>query len=110
MISTTSQNLSEVKEIGQRLKTEVNKRYKLLEIEMDGFYRRLLLLKKKKYAGLSVVEKNGVVTMVRETKGFSCCGNELIPGCACCNFILCAHSYFLALHQASTWCAGIGAV
>lgn len=37
-----------------QVKTEVNKLYRLLELDMDGVYKRLLLLKKKKYAGLLV--------------------------------------------------------
>ena len=34
----------------------MNKRYKLLEIEMDAVYKTMLLLKKKKYAAIKVVE------------------------------------------------------
>jgi len=40
--------------IGNEIAKEVNKRYTKLEIEMDGIFRSLLLLKKKKYAGLKV--------------------------------------------------------
>ena len=40
--------------IGAEISKEVNKRYSKLEIEMDGIFRSLLLLKKKKYAGLKV--------------------------------------------------------
>ena len=36
---------------------EVNKLYKELELEMDGVFKRMLLLKKKKYAALTVEEK-----------------------------------------------------
>ena len=32
----------------------MNKLYRLLEIDIDGVYKSLLLLKKKKYAALSV--------------------------------------------------------
>jgi len=32
----------------------VNKRYRLLEIEMDGVFKSMLLLKKKKYASVKV--------------------------------------------------------
>ena len=39
-----------------RLYPQVNKRYKLLEIEMDAVYKTMLLLKKKKYAAIKVVE------------------------------------------------------
>ena len=41
--------------MGKRLKDEVNSLYKLLEIEIDGVFKSLLLLKKKKYAALNVV-------------------------------------------------------
>jgi DNA polymerase alpha subunit A len=34
----------------------VNERYKLLEIDLDGIFQRLLLLQKKKYAALKVDE------------------------------------------------------
>lgn len=41
-----------------QVKAEVNKLYKLLEIDVDGVFKSLLLLKKKKYAAL-VVEHHG---------------------------------------------------
>lgn len=41
-----------------QVKAEVNKLYKLLEIDIDGVFKSLLLLKKKKYAAL-VVEQHG---------------------------------------------------
>lgn len=71
MIYTGTDDLTEVKRIGQNLKAAVNKKYKLLEIEMDGFFRRMLLLKKKKYAALVVASEsaNDSVTFTRETKG-----------------------------------------
>lgn len=46
----------------------MNKNYNLLELDIDGLYKKLLLLKKKKYAGLAVdLSKEGVET--REIKG-----------------------------------------
>merc|ERR1719265_973324 len=42
-------------QVAEQIKRSVNKRYKKLEIEIDGVFSRLLLLKKKKYAGLKVV-------------------------------------------------------
>lgn len=44
--------------MGQKLKAEVNVLYKCLEIEIDGIFKSMLLLKKKKYAAL-VVENPG---------------------------------------------------
>ena len=32
----------------------MNKRYKLLELEVDGIFRSMLLLKKKKYAAIKL--------------------------------------------------------
>ncbi|KAI3654051.1 hypothetical protein MP228_000770 [Amoeboaphelidium protococcarum] len=70
MVNTKSDELSDVKKIGAKLKGEVNKKYKLLEIEMDGFFRRILILKKKKYAAITAVEQQGgSVKLDREVKG-----------------------------------------
>jgi hypothetical protein len=38
--------------------------WKLLEVGLDGIYCPLLLLNKKKYAALSVTERDGVITKV----------------------------------------------
>jgi DNA polymerase alpha subunit A len=69
MIHTNTQDLAKVKKMGADLKKAVNKRYNLLEIEMDGFFQKMLLLKKKKYAALAVTEKDGKITTTLETKG-----------------------------------------
>lgn len=70
MIYTNTDDLAEVKSMGQKLKVAVNKKYRLLEIEMDGFFRRMLLLKKKKYAALTAVEgDDGKLILSREFKG-----------------------------------------
>ena len=70
MIYTNTTDLTEVKKMGQELKKAVNKRYNLLEIEIDGFFQRMLLLKKKKYAAITVEEKpGGELKCSLETKG-----------------------------------------
>ena len=70
MINTNSNNLQEVMQIGLAVKKEVNKRYRLLEIEIDGVYKSMLLLKKKKYAALKVEHGvDGLITTVMEQKG-----------------------------------------
>ena len=43
--------------------------FKMLEIDIDGIFKTLLLLKKKKYAALIVEEKDGVVSFKQEAKG-----------------------------------------
>ena len=48
MIDSNTRDLQEAEKIAQRVKTEVNKLYKLLEIDVDGIYKAMLLLRKKK--------------------------------------------------------------
>jgi DNA polymerase alpha subunit A len=48
MINSHSHSLSEAQGMAQRFKQEVNKLYRLLEIDIDGIFQSLLLLKKKK--------------------------------------------------------------
>ena len=67
---SVTNNISDAKKIGQMLKKSVNEKYKLLEIEIDGIFKKLLLLKKKKYAALVVSENpDGTISTVTETKG-----------------------------------------
>ena len=69
MINTNTHDLATVKKLGNEFKNKVNDRYKLLEIEMDGFFKRMLLLKKKKYAAIVVEEKDGDLKSKLESKG-----------------------------------------
>ncbi|KAJ8278149.1 hypothetical protein GJAV_G00084410 [Gymnothorax javanicus] len=70
MINTNSNNLDEVFKLGNKVKAEVNKLYKLLEIDIDGVFKSLLLLKKKKYAALCVEPAgDGRYTTKQELKG-----------------------------------------
>jgi DNA polymerase alpha subunit A len=70
MINTGTQVLSDSLKMGQQLKAEVNVLYKCLEIEIDGVFKSLLLLKKKKYAALNI-ENFGTANerVVKEVKG-----------------------------------------
>jgi DNA polymerase alpha subunit A len=54
MINTNSKDFGGVMELAGKVKAEVNKFYRLLEIDVDGVYKTLLLLKKKKYAAMCV--------------------------------------------------------
>ena len=70
MINTRSDSIQEVKKIGRDIIIEVNKRYSSLELDIDGIFSKLLLLKKKKYAALVVHEEgDGQITLHREIKG-----------------------------------------
>ncbi|KXS22075.1 hypothetical protein M427DRAFT_163586 [Gonapodya prolifera JEL478] len=68
-LNTNTDDIKEVRRMGAEFKKVVNQRYRLLEIEMDALFRRMLLLKKKKYAALVVDEKDGKLEMTMETKG-----------------------------------------
>lgn len=62
--------LSNVWKLGEQVKKEVNKLYKTLELEIDGVFRAMLLLKKKKYAAITVEQRrNGEIVYAREEKG-----------------------------------------
>jgi DNA polymerase alpha subunit A len=54
MINTRTTDIREAMKIGFAIKKFINKKYKLLEIDIDGVFKSLLLLKKKKYAALIV--------------------------------------------------------
>ena len=53
MIDTGLRDINGVKELADKLKIQINSEYKCLEIDLDGVYRKLLLLRKKKYAGVT---------------------------------------------------------
>ena len=65
-VNSNVTELSEAMKISNELKKAVNDRYKLLEIDLDGVFQRLLLLQKKKYAAVKV--EDGTRTSV-EVKG-----------------------------------------
>lgn len=70
MINTGTDNLEKALEMGKKLKVEVNCLYKCLEIEIDGVFKSLLLLKKKKYAALKIEGFMGTDRKtVKECKG-----------------------------------------
>ncbi|PPQ85267.1 hypothetical protein CVT25_010040 [Psilocybe cyanescens] len=53
-VNSNVTDLAEALKISALFKKAVNDRYKLLEIDLDGVFQRLLLLQKKKYAALKV--------------------------------------------------------
>ncbi|KAJ1969756.1 DNA-directed DNA polymerase alpha catalytic subunit pol1 [Dispira parvispora] len=54
MIHTNSCDLDQVLQIGREFKKKINERYRLLELDIDGIFQRMLLLRKKKYAALII--------------------------------------------------------
>jgi DNA polymerase alpha subunit A len=80
MVATGSEALPEVLALGAAIKREVNKRYRLLEIEVDGVYRAMLLLKKKKYAAVRVDRAaDGGAAEVVEAKGLDMVRRDWSP-------------------------------
>ncbi|KAJ1666489.1 DNA-directed DNA polymerase alpha catalytic subunit pol1 [Coemansia sp. RSA 1646] len=77
MIATRTASLADVYELGAQFKRRVNERYRLLELDIDGVFKRLLLLRKKKYAALLIVNPEkyirdgmrGAYTTKLESKG-----------------------------------------
>uniref|UniRef100_A0A5S6Q974 DNA polymerase n=1 Tax=Trichuris muris TaxID=70415 RepID=A0A5S6Q974_TRIMR len=70
MVKSNYNNIDEALSLGKKVKAEVNKRYRLLELEIDGVYKKLLLLKKKKYAALAIERgADGRYTVKKELKG-----------------------------------------
>lgn len=73
MINTNLDDLKAVKEKGDLLKKKINGLYHKLEIEIDGIFSMMLLLKKKKYAAMKVVDErpsgDKSYTSKREVKG-----------------------------------------
>jgi len=84
MVSAGASDLPAALQLGTRIKREVNKRYRTLEIELDGVYSRMLLLKKKKYAAVKVepgkVAADGVSpVLTREAKGLDIVRRDWCP-------------------------------
>jgi len=69
MINTNMDNVQDALKVGQEFKKAVNERYKLLEIDIDNVFRRLLLHAKKKYAAINMVETDGKFVDKLEVKG-----------------------------------------
>lgn len=69
MINTNMDTISEALKVGDEFKKSVNERYRLLEIDIDNIFRRLLLHAKKKYAAINMTEVDGTYVDKLEVKG-----------------------------------------
>ncbi|KAJ0417328.1 DNA polymerase family B-domain-containing protein [Aspergillus carlsbadensis] len=69
MINTNMDTISDAIKVGQEFKNSVNERYRLLEIDIDNIFRRLLLHAKKKYAAVNMSEVDGKYVDKLEVKG-----------------------------------------
>ena len=69
MINTNADNFADAMKVGVDFKRSVNERYRLLEIDIDNVFRRLLLHAKKKYAAINMIEVDGQYVDKLEVKG-----------------------------------------
>lgn len=69
MINTNMDTISDALKVGDEFKRTVNDRYRLLEIDIDNVFRRLLLHAKKKYAAVNLTEVDGKYVEKLEVKG-----------------------------------------
>jgi DNA polymerase alpha subunit A len=69
MIYTGLDNIQEAHKIGKIFKQKINQKYKLLELDTDGLYNKMLLLRKKKYAALIKDSDKPDSGYTLETKG-----------------------------------------
>ena len=69
MINANVDNVADALRVGNEFKKAVNERYKLLEIDIDNIFRRILLQAKKKYAAINMVEVDGKWVDKLEVKG-----------------------------------------
>ncbi|PHH60335.1 hypothetical protein CDD82_2312 [Ophiocordyceps australis] len=69
MINANVDSVSDALAVAADFKKAVNDQYRLLEIDLDNVFRRILLQAKKKYAAISLVERDGKFVEHLEVKG-----------------------------------------
>lgn len=80
MIDSGCDSYTGALDIGNNFKKLVNERYRLLEIDIDNVFKKLLLHAKKKYAALNAsLDKNGKEHTVLEVKGLDMKRREYCP-------------------------------
>lgn len=80
MIDTRCDNFQDAIKIGNGFKEKVNERYRLLEIDIDNVFKRLLLHSKKKYAALNAtIDRDGKEVTSLEVKGLDMKRREYCP-------------------------------
>lgn len=80
MINTNILEYDDVFSIGRKIMREVNNRYKKVELDIDGVFRYLLLLQKKKYAAVTMTKlPNGQIQLAQEHKGLDIVRRDWCP-------------------------------
>ncbi|KAF8717128.1 hypothetical protein HU200_026243 [Digitaria exilis] len=113
MIHTGLDDISRAKSIAGKVIQEVNKKYRCLEIDLDGIYKRMLLLKKKKYAAIKValdgslrenIERKGLDMVRRDWSLLSkeigdFCLNQILSGGTCDDVVESIHSSLVQVQE-----------
>lgn len=113
MIHTGLDDISRAKAIAGKVIQEVNKKYRCLEIDLDGVYKRMLLLKKKKYAAIKValdgslrenIERKGLDMVRRDWSLLSkeigdFCLNQILSGGTCDDVVESIHNSLVQVQE-----------
>ncbi|KNA17466.1 hypothetical protein SOVF_079750 [Spinacia oleracea] len=114
MIYTGLDDIAKAKAIAGKVIQEVNKKYRCLEIDLDGLYKRMLLLKKKKYAAVKLQFRDGATYEVIERKGLDMvrrdwsllskqvgdfCLSQILSGGSCEDVVESIHSYLMKVAE-----------
>ncbi|XP_020261450.1 DNA polymerase alpha catalytic subunit [Asparagus officinalis] len=117
MIYSGLDDIAKAKAIATKVIQEVNKKYHCLEIDLDGVYKRMLLLKKKKYAAVKVQFKDGTPYEVIERKGLDMvrrdwsllskeigdfCLSQILSGGTCEDVVETIHSALMKVKEEMT--------
>jgi DNA polymerase alpha subunit A len=80
MVYSNESELPRALELGRKIRSEINKRHRVLEIDIDGIFKNMLLLRKKKYAALKIIElPDGQLQSQREVKGLDMVRRDWCP-------------------------------
>uniref|UniRef100_A0A7N0TAE2 DNA polymerase n=1 Tax=Kalanchoe fedtschenkoi TaxID=63787 RepID=A0A7N0TAE2_KALFE len=114
MIHTGLDDIEKAKSIAVKVTQEVNKKYQCLVIDLDGLYKRMLLLKKKKYAAIKVQFRNDIPYEVIERKGLDMvrrdwsliskeigdfCLNQILSGGSCDDVVESIHGALVKVRE-----------
>ncbi|XP_051126986.1 DNA polymerase alpha catalytic subunit [Andrographis paniculata] len=114
MIYSGLDDIGKAKSIAGKVIQEVNKKYRCLEIDLDGLYKRMLLLKKKKYAAVKMQFKDGTSYEVIERKGLDMvrrdwsllskergdyCLSQILSGGSCEDVVEAIHSSLVKVQE-----------
>ncbi|KAL1354676.1 hypothetical protein HN51_006736 [Arachis hypogaea] len=110
MIYSGLDDIAKAKAMASKVIQEVNKKYRCLEIDLDGLYKRMLLLKKKKYAAVKVQFNDDTPYEVIERKGLDIvrrdwsllakelgdfCLTQILSGGSCEDVVESIHNYLM---------------